>query len=147
MYGRGMPRPYVRYRVPAVRLLVQERNALVVRGLRNRLQPGMDVGELLVRENALLVRRHGAVGGAHEGRERLDRKRIGCKFGTGDPTLALETVTLPAAMLHKCRFAFLRRGSERRNRTENETGGEYRQCKMFRAHPHRPGPSAAASRH
>src|SRR6266850_1362435 len=42
-------------------LLVEQRNTLVVPRLRNRLQIGVDVGEVCVREDRLLIRRHRAV--------------------------------------------------------------------------------------
>src|SRR5258706_4809483 len=47
-------------------LLIQQWNALVVLRRRNRLQIGVDVGEVCVREHCFLIWRHRAVAVANE---------------------------------------------------------------------------------
>src|SRR6516225_1636033 len=94
-------------------LLVEQGNALVIRRLRDRLQIGVDIREIVVRQDRLRVGRHGAVGRAHESRERLNRNGIRRELGAGDATLALYAVTLPAAVLDVSRLALLGRGSDR----------------------------------
>src|SRR5262245_13958291 len=49
-------------------LAAEQRDALVVLGLGQRLQPGVDIGEVGVGEDRALVGRHPAAGVAHEGR-------------------------------------------------------------------------------
>src|SRR2546430_12529505 len=91
----------------AARLRVEQRNALVVRRLRLRLQISVDVGEVLVRQDRLLIRRHAAGAEAHEGRERLGRDRIGRELRSGYAALPREAVALPAAVLHEGGLALL----------------------------------------
>src|SRR5262249_42958646 len=94
-------------------LLVEQGNALVICRLGDRLQIGVDIREVVVRQDRLRVRRHGAVGGAHESGERLDRDGLRRELGTGDAALGLNAVTLPTAVLDIGRLAFLGRGGER----------------------------------
>src|SRR5215472_1801299 len=93
-------------------LLVEQGNALVIRRLGDRLQIGVDIREIVVRQDRLRVGRHGAVGGAHESRERLNRNGIRRELGAG-AALGLHAVTLPAAVLDVSRLALLGRGSDR----------------------------------
>src|SRR5262245_39777469 len=108
-------------------LLIEQRNALVVGRLGDRLQVGVDVGEVLVREDRLHVGRHGAIGGAHERRERLDRHGIGRELRPGDAALRLEAVAGPAAVLDVRGLALLGRGGQCSAAAENEAGGERHQ--------------------
>src|SRR6267143_3341300 len=91
----------------AARLRVEQRNALVVRRLGYRLQISVDVGEVIVRQDRLLIRRHAAGAEAHEGRERFGRDRIGRELRSGHAALTHETVALPAAVLHEGALALL----------------------------------------
>src|SRR5262249_35458472 len=99
--------------VSASPLLVEQGNALVIRPLRDRLQIGVDIREIVVRQDRLRERRHGAVGAAYESRECLNRNGIRRELGAGDATLGLHAVTLPAAVLDVSRLALLGRGSDR----------------------------------
>src|SRR5262245_65290529 len=111
-------------------LLVELGNALVVRRLGDRLQIGVDIREVVVRQDRLRVGRHGAVSGAHESGERLDRDWIRRELGAGDAALGLNAVTLPAAVLDIGRLALLGRGGERaataQKTAEEQAGGERR---------------------
>ena len=139
--GHEMPVPYRPSSMSSVvRLLIQQRDGLVVRRLRDRLQIGVDVGQILVREHRLAVGRHGAIGGAHEGRERLDRHRVGRELRAGDPALPHGAVAAPAAELHVGGLAFLGGRGDRRavpegELADEETGGERRQLPTFTRMP------------
>src|SRR5438128_12476234 len=89
-------------------LRVEQRDVLVVGRLRERLQVGVDVGEVLVRQDRLRVRRHCAFGVAHEDIERLVRHRARGELRAGHASLRREAVALPAAVLHVGGLAFLR---------------------------------------
>src|SRR5579864_7185252 len=91
------------------RLRVQQRNVLVVRRLGQRLQVGVDVGEIVVREDGLGVRRHGAVGMAHEHLHEIERLRVGRELGAGGAALPGEAVAFPAAVLNEGGLAFFGR--------------------------------------
>src|SRR5258706_8234559 len=73
-------------------LRIEQRNALVVRRLGQRLEVGVDVGEIRFREDRALVRRHRAAGVAHERRERLERHRVRRELRAGDAALPHEAV-------------------------------------------------------
>src|ERR1700737_2441586 len=108
-------------------LLIQQRNGLVVDRLWDRLQIGVDIREIVVRQDRLGVGRHGAIAAAQECRERLDRNRVRRELRAGDATLPLRAVALPAAVLDESGLALLGRGSERSAAAEEEAGGERRQ--------------------
>src|SRR5258708_39579990 len=96
-----------RVRAGASRLRVEQRNALVVRRLRLRLQISVDVGEVIVGQDRLLIRRHSAGAETHECRERFGRDRIGRELRPGHAALPHEAVALPAAVLHVGGLALL----------------------------------------
>src|SRR5258708_34210148 len=108
-------------------LLVEQRNGLVVRGLWDRLQIGVDIREVVVRQDRLGVWRHGAIAAAQERRERLDRDRIGRELRPGDAALPLRAVALPAAVLDEGGLALLGRGCERPAAAEEKAGGKRQQ--------------------
>src|SRR5215467_9854869 len=107
-------------------LLVEQRDALRVRRLRDRLQIGVDVGEIVLRQDFLLVGRHRSVAAAYEGRERLERDRPGRQRLAGNAALPLRAVALPAAVLDKRGLALLGRSGECAAATECQAGGERR---------------------
>src|SRR6516162_5305220 len=111
-------------------LLVEQGNVLVIRRLGDRLQIGVDIREVVVGQDRLRIGRHGAIGGAHESGERLDRDGIWRELGPGDTALGLHAVTLPTAVLDIGRLAFLGRGSERAATAQEpayeQSGGERR---------------------
>src|SRR5262249_15480401 len=88
-------------------LLVEQRDALGIRRLRDRLQIGVNILEIPGRQDRLRVRRHGAVGGADESREWVDRQGTRRGLGAGAPALSWHAVTLPAAVLDIGRLALL----------------------------------------
>src|SRR5260221_8583415 len=91
----------------ASRLRVEQRNALVVRRLGYRLQISVDVGEVLVRQDRLLIRRHAPGAEAHKRRERPRRDRIGRELWSSHRALPHEALALPAAVLHVGGLALL----------------------------------------
>src|SRR6476659_1268400 len=107
-------------------LLVEQGNILVIRPLRDRLQVGVDIGEVVVGEDRLRVRWHGTIAGAHEGGECLDRQWIRRKPRAGLPALTLGAVTLPAAVLDERSFALFGGGGECAAAAQDKAGGEYR---------------------
>src|SRR5258708_9284747 len=132
----------------ASRLRVEQRNALVVRRLRLRLQISVDVGEILVRQDRLLIRRHAAGAEAHEGREGFGRYRIGPELRSGHRALPHEAVALPAAVLHVGGLAFLggaggqsgggrerKRRGKRNSRPGSDPGGLPTVCWAARTAP------------
>src|SRR5258708_12565187 len=82
----------------ASRLRVEQRNALVVRRLGYRLQISVDVGEVLVRQDRLLIRRHAAGAETHEGRERFGRDRMGRELRSRHRALPPQALALPAPL-------------------------------------------------
>src|SRR4029077_9215663 len=80
----------------------------------------MDVGEFRVRKDFLGIRRHRAVGVAHEDVERLQRHRLWRERLGGGGALPALTMALPAAVLHEGGLALRRVGGERRTRGEEE---------------------------
>src|SRR5579872_5106632 len=114
------------FTVAAAESRVEKRNALRVPPLRDRLQIGVDVRQILVGEDLLAEWRHVAVGGTHEGLQRLERDRIGCELEARHTALPLVAVALPAAVLEKFLLA-LRGVGRKRALAENEAGGKRRQ--------------------
>src|SRR3954470_18903901 len=78
------------------KLLVEQRDALVILPCGNRLQIGMDVCEVPVGEDLLLVRRHGAVAVADEYVHCGERHRVWGEL-RADAALSGVAVALPAA--------------------------------------------------
>src|SRR6185503_19713049 len=74
------------------------------------------------RENFLRIRRHRAVGIAHEDVERLERHRLGRERLSGGAALAELAVALPAAVLHEGALPLCRVGGERRSRNQPDEG-------------------------
>jgi hypothetical protein len=119
-----MPPPLEAAR-PRVSLLIQKRNALVVLRRWNRLEIGVDVGEVRVRQDRLLIRRHGAVAVANEDGERLERHRLRREGLAGGAALSHGAVALPAAVLHVGVLALLGvAGGERRGGEGGEGGDQ-----------------------
>ena len=97
--------------------------------MRQRLQIGINVVELVVAEDCRPIWRHVAIGVAHEGFKRIERQRRACNHlavAGRDRTLAVKVVALPAAVLDKGRFAFLGIGGES-VALSTEAGGKRRQ--------------------
>src|SRR5207253_11084817 len=124
-------------------LLVEQGDALVIRRLRDRLQIGVDIRKIVVRQDRLRVGRHGAVGGAHKSRERLNRNGVRRELGAGEAALSLHAATLPASVLGVSRLALLGRGGKRAAAAECEAGGERRRPKTTSPTPGQASPSAA----
>src|ERR1700704_4395346 len=80
-------------------LVAQQRDGFPILGRRNRLQIGVNILEVRVRQNLLPERRHGSRRGANEGCQRLVGQRIGRELGAGDRRpLPFGAVALVAAV-------------------------------------------------
>ena len=119
------------------RCATDERDVLRVRSLRDRLQIGVDVGEIAVGEDLLAIGGHRAIGHAHKARQCVERKRIGSEPWPGHGSLSHRAVALPASNSHKDVFAVLHRCREGPGLREEEPGGERRQSHAYAIAPHR----------
>src|SRR5580704_16605871 len=90
---------------------VEERNVAYRLRLRQRLQIGVDIAEVGVREHRRPVWRHLAVGRAYERHERIERQlraRDHLAVAGRDRPLTRKVMALPAAVLGECDPALLR---------------------------------------
>src|SRR5262249_22677433 len=115
--------------------VIEDRYRLVVRRLRYRRQIGVDIGEVLIRQDLLAIGRHLPVAAANEGRHGFERDRVGREPRAGHAALPYGPVTWPAAVLHERLLSLPgigRNGSVR----EDEAGGERRQPHLSTTNTH-----------
>src|SRR5262249_30878252 len=80
------------------RSLVQQRDRLVVRRLRDGLQISVDIRKVLVRQHRFAIGRHLPIGGSHEIGQGLVGQRIRRELWAGIAALPHGAVTLEAAV-------------------------------------------------
>jgi hypothetical protein len=86
-------------------LRAQRRDVLRVGRLGYRLQVGIDIGQVVIRQNLGAVPRHLTGRGSHEVCERVERQGIGREFETGSPALPHVPVALETADPNVCLLA------------------------------------------
>jgi len=125
---------------------IKQRHIFRVWSPRNRLQIGVNICKIIIRENLLAIGRHGAIGRTYKARKRVERKGIRRKFRPSYRALPHGAVALPATHSHEDALTVLCRRSKPARLRDKKARGQRRQADQWATTAHRESLTGVESR-